>query len=147
MSERERLEELRELIRYHDYRYHVLDDPEISDLRYDELFRELQALEAAHPDWATPESPTRRVSGEPREGFATVEHVVPMLSLDNTTSRGDVEAFAARIARFLGSDEPLRYSAVPKYDWVAVELRYEVGVFVQGSSRGEVRVGEGRHCQ
>ncbi len=109
MSERERLEELRELIRHHDYRYHVLDDPEISDVRYDELFRELLALEAAHPDWVTLESPTQRVSGEPHEGFATVEHVVPMLSLDNTASRPDVEAFAARIARFLGADEPLRY--------------------------------------
>jgi DNA ligase (NAD+) len=142
MSSRERLAELRRLIRYHDYRYHVLDDPEISDIRYDELFRELVALEGEHPDWVEADSPTQRVSGEPREGFATVEHAVPMLSLQNAAQRDDIEAFDARLRRFLEREEPLRYTAEPKYDGIAVELLYEDGVLALGSTRGDGRTGE-----
>ena len=142
MSERERLLELREQIRHHDHRYHVLDDPEVSDARYDELWRELVALEGRHPDQVTPDSPTQRVSGAPREGFATVEHVVPMLSLDNAARAEGIETFDARLRRLLDREEPLVYCTEPKYDGIAVELRYEGGVFVLGSTRGDGRVGE-----
>ncbi len=142
MSERERLEELREQIRYHDHRYHVLDDPELSDARYDALYRELVELERRHPDWVTPDSPSQRVGGEPREGFLQVEHAVPMLSIDNGTRAEDLEAFEARLKRFLGRDDEIDFAAEPKYDGIAVELRYEQGVLVQGSTRGDGRVGE-----
>jgi DNA ligase (NAD+) len=142
MSERKRLEELREQIRYHDHRYHVLDSPELSDARYDALYRELLELERRHPDWVTPDSPTQRVGGEPREGFVRVEHAVPMLSIDNGTSAEDLEAFEARLKRFLGRDDDIDFAAEPKYDGIAVELRYENGVLVQGSTRGDGRVGE-----
>jgi DNA ligase (NAD+) len=142
MSTRERLEELRRLIQHHNYRYHVLDDPEIADARYDELFRELLAIETEHPDWVSPDSPTQRVGGEPLEGFTAVEHPVPMLSLDNATSREDIEAFDERVRRFLEREEPLVYTAEPKYDGIAVELTYEDGVLIQGSTRGDGRVGE-----
>ncbi len=142
MSTHARLEELRKLIRQHDYRYHVLDDPEIADVEYDRLFRELLAIEREHPEWVVPDSPSQRVSGAPREGFATVEHVVPMLSLDNAARREDIEAFDARLRRFLGRDEQISYAAEPKYDGVAVELCYRDGELVQGSTRGDGRVGE-----
>lgn len=141
-DERRRLEDLRRQIRHHDYRYHVLDDPEISDAAYDRLFRELQQLEAAHPDWVAPDSPTQRVGGQPREGLATVEHAVPMLSLDNAANREEVAAFDARVRRFLGGDEPIGYCSEPKYDGIAVELHYEDGELLQGSTRGDGRVGE-----
>jgi DNA ligase (NAD+) len=141
-SERERLEELIRQLEYHAHRYHVLDDPEISDAEYDRLFREVEAIEARHPDWITPQSPTQRVGGEPREGFATVEHVVPMLSLDNASSEEEVRAFDARVLRFLGRDEPICYTLEPKYDGIAVELLYERRDFKLGSTRGDGRIGE-----
>lgn len=142
MSDRKRLDQLRELIRGHDHRYYVLDDPEISDAGYDALFRELKQLEADQPDWVTPDSPTQRVSGQPQQGFAQVEHVVPMLSLDNAANRDEITAFSERLQRFLETEDPLPFSAEPKYDGIAVELHYEAGVFVQGSTRGDGRMGE-----
>ena len=141
-NERERLSELRRLVRYHNHRYHVLDDPEVSDARYDAMFRELVAIEREHPDWVAPDSPTQRVGGQVAPNFATVEHVVPMLSLDNGANRDEVIAFDARVRRFLEREDAVAYTAEPKYDGVAVELRYEDGVFVQGSTRGDGRVGE-----
>jgi DNA ligase (NAD+) len=140
--ERERLEELRQQIAYHNHRYYVLDQPEVSDAEYDRLFRECQQLESRHPDWVTPDSPTQRVGAQPREGFASVEHVIPMLSLDNAANEEELRAFDARLRRFLGSDEPIRYTVEPKYDGVAVELRYDDGVFTLGSTRGDGRSGE-----
>ena len=92
-----RAEALRQLIDHHDYRYYVLDDPEIPDAEYDRLWRELQALETAHPDLITPESPTQRVGGRPLEAFAAVAHRVPMLSLDNAMNEGDLRVFDARM--------------------------------------------------
>jgi DNA ligase (NAD+) len=141
-AELKRLEELRQLIEYHNYRYHVLDDPEISDAEYDRLFREAVEIEQRHPEWVTPESPTRRVGGEPIEGLESVDHAVPMLSLDNAASTEEMHAFDARVRRFLGRDEPVAYVAEPKYDGVAVELTYRDGVLAVGSTRGDGRTGE-----
>ena len=139
---RRRLEELYQLLERHNYRYHVLDDPEVSDAEYDRLFREARALEAQHPDWARPDAPTQRVGGEPAEGFAQVAHVIPMLSLENTADEEGVRAFDARIRRMLGTDDAIDYTAEPKYDGVAVELLYEDGGLRIGSTRGDGAVGE-----
>lgn len=140
--ERERAEELRRQLEHHNYRYYVLDEPEISDAEYDRLFRELVEIEQRHPDWVTPDSPTQRVGSEPREGFATADHAIPMLSLDNASDEGEIQAFDARVRRFLGTDEAVRYTVEPKYDGVAVELRYQEGRLTLGSTRGDGRTGE-----
>ncbi len=141
-ADRARLEQLRDQLNHHLYRYHVLDDPEISDAAYDRLYAELVELEATHPDWVTPDSPTQRVGAEPVPGLAPVTHALPMLSLDNAHGDAELEAFDARLRRFVGRDEPIRYVGEPKYDGIAVELLYEDGLFVQGSTRGDGRVGE-----
>ena len=101
-EERGRLEQLRGAVREHDHRYHVLDSPTISDAEYDRLVRELREIEARHPDWVTPDSPTQRVGGQPASGFATVEHPVAMLSLDNVASEEEALAFDARLRRMPG---------------------------------------------
>jgi DNA ligase (NAD+) len=142
VPERERLEQLVEAVRRHNYRYHVLDDPEISDAEYDRLFRELLELEQRHPEWVTPDSPTQRVGGQAIDALRPVEHPVPMLSLDNATSAEDVLAFDARLRRMLDRDDPIAYVAEPKLDGVAVELLYRDGALVVGSTRGDGRVGE-----
>ncbi len=137
----ERAAELRAEIEKHNYRYYVLDDPEISDAQYDRLFAELQALEREHPDLATPDSPTRRIGGQPLAGFAPVRHGAPMLSLNNAFSEDDVLAFDRRARETLGV-EAIEYSAEPKFDGLAISLRYEHGVFVQGATRGDGYTGE-----
>jgi DNA ligase (NAD+) len=137
-----RLRALRREIREHDHRYYVLDAPIVSDAEYDRLYQALRELEARHPEWVTPDSPTQRVGGAPVAGLRPVEHIVPMLSLDNAHSESDLRAFDARLRRMLGSDAPIAYCVEPKYDGVAVELRYERGRFVLGSTRGDGRVGE-----
>jgi DNA ligase (NAD+) len=141
-GEHERLLALREEIAEHSHRYHALDAPTISDAEYDRLFRELQELEAAHPEWIAPDSPTQRVGEAPVAGFRAVVHAVPMLSLDNALSAEELAAFDARARRYLGRSEPLGYTGEPKYDGVAVTLRYERGEFVQGATRGDGRTGE-----
>ncbi len=141
-TERERLEELRRQIEHHNYRYHALDSPEISDAAYDRLFRELLEIELRHPDWLTQDSPSQRVGAEPSSGFRQVEHAIPMLSLDNASSEEEVRAFDERLHRLLESEEAVAYSAEPKYDGVAVELLYEEGRLVLGSTRGDGRIGE-----
>ena len=141
-KDRERLDELRKKLDDAGRRYHELDAPTISDAEYDRLFREAQALEAAHPDWVTPDSPTQRVGGAPAEGFRAVEHAVPMLSLDNALSAEELTSFDSRVRRWLGRSEPMTYTAEPKYDGVAVTLRYEGGAFAQGATRGDGRRGE-----
>jgi DNA ligase (NAD+) len=141
-TEHARLLELREQLERHNHLYHVLDAPQISDGEYDRLFREALALEADHPEWLTPDSPTQRVGGAPVAGFRTVEHAVAMLSLDNATSGEELIAFDARVRRYLASAAELAYSAEPKYDGVAVELVYEDGRFALGSTRGDGRSGE-----
>ena len=131
------VEDLNEQLR----RYHVLDDPEISDAEYDKRYRELEALEAALGT-VLPDSPTRRVGAPPAEGFATVAHHVPMLSLDNAMDADEVRAWAERMARSLDRDDPIAIAAEPKLDGAGVELVYEDGEWVVGSTRGDGRTGE-----
>ena len=144
MDDRVRLraDELRRKIHYHDHRYYVLDDPVISDYEYDMLVQELKAIEAQYPELVTPDSPTQRVGGSPQSGFSTVEHSVPMLSLDNSYSISELESFDMRVRKGLGTDRTVRYVSEPKIDGLAVTLRYERGVFVLGATRGDGRVGE-----
>lgn len=136
-----RVQELRELIRHHDYRYYVLARPEIPDEAYDALFRELQELEARFPDLVTPDSPTQRVGGRPAEGFRQVRHEVPMLSLDNAFGPDDLRAFDRRVRAALGG-EPVRYVAELKIDGLSVALVYRDGVLERAATRGDGEVGE-----
>jgi len=136
-----RIEELRKLIRHHDYLYYVLNKPEISDAEYDKLMLELRKLEEAYPDLVTPDSPTQRVGGFPAEEFKTVTHMKPMLSLDSAFTKEEIKKFDERIKRELG-DESIEYVAEPKLDGLSVELVYENGVFVRGSTRGDGINGE-----
>jgi DNA ligase (NAD+) len=138
---RKRLEELREQIYYHSYRYHVLTDPEISDAEYDELMVELVRLEEAHPELVTPDSPSQRVGAPPSELFAPVTHRERMFSLDNAESMVDLEAWEARMVRQLGGP-PSVYVAELKIDGLAVSLTYEEGRFVRGATRGDGTTGE-----
>ncbi len=135
-------ERLRAEIRYHNYRYYVLDDPEISDAEYDRLMRRLQAIEEAYPSLVTPDSPTQRVGAEPMEAFAQVRHRVPMLSLENAVDHEELKAFDERVRRFLGVTDPIEYTVEPKIDGLAVELVYEHGKLVVASTRGDGYVGE-----
>lgn len=136
-----RIDELRDLIRHHEYRYYVENRPEISDFEFDKLMAELQALEKKNPALITSDSPSQRVGGAPVEGFAVVEHRVPMQSIDNTYSADEIREFDARISRLL-SGEPVEYIVELKIDGVAVSLWYEDGVFVQGATRGDGRRGD-----
>jgi DNA ligase (NAD+) len=133
---------LREKINYHNYRYYVLDDPELSDAAFDRLFRELENLEQEHPEFLTADSPTQRVGAAPLKTFETVRHVLPMLSLSNCFSREEVEEFDQRVKRFLKITNDIEYVVEAKLDGVAVELVYERGKFVVGSTRGDGTVGE-----
>ncbi|HZD17835.1 MAG TPA: NAD-dependent DNA ligase LigA, partial [Actinomycetota bacterium] len=135
-----RVEELREQLNYHSYRYHVLDDPEIADAEYDELMGELRAAEERFPELVTPDSPTQRVGMAPADLFAPVQHRSPMLSLDNAFSPEELDAWAARVERGVGAGA--RYSCELKIDGVAVALTYEHGVLTKGATRGDGRVGE-----
>jgi DNA ligase (NAD+) len=136
-----RATQLRARIDDANYRYHVLDDPDIPDAEYDKLMRELEALEAEHPELATPDSPTQRVGNAPSSAFATVLHEIPMLSLANAFTDGEVEDFVRRIVERLEIDAPL-FSVEPKFDGLAISLRYEDGVFVRGATRGDGARGE-----
>jgi DNA ligase (NAD+) len=134
---------LRAAIEDANHRYYVVDDPSIPDAEYDALMRELEALEAEHPELASPDSPTRSVGARATGGFAEVRHAVPMLSLSNAFTDDEAAAFVRRIAQTLGIDEDkLAFSAEPKLDGLAISLRYEDGAFVQGATRGDGTVGE-----
>ncbi len=135
------IERLRERIAYHDYRYYVLDDPEIPDAEYDRLMRRLQQLEAWYPQLVTPDSPTQRIGGEPLEGFETVRHVVPMLSLNNAFSEQEVCEFDRRIRETLGEDI-VEYVAEPKLDGLAISLLYQDGRLLRAATRGDGHRGE-----
>lgn len=137
----QRIESLREQINYHNYRYYVLDDPEIPDIEYDRLLRELQQLESDHPETVTADSPTQRVGAEPLKEFAEVRHVVPMLSLNNAFDDQEVQDFDRRVREGLDV-EVVDYTAEPKLDGLAVSLRYESGLLVSGSTRGDGYQGE-----
>jgi DNA ligase (NAD+) len=137
-----RAESLRKQINHHNYRYFVLDDPEISDAAYDRLMQELLELESKFPELATPDSPSARVGSAPLEKFETISHAVPMLSLDKGFDPSDIIAFDQRIKRALKSNESVLYTVEPKVDGVAVELVYKNGVLESGSTRGDGYTGE-----
>ena len=143
----QRIEALAAEIREHDHRYYVLDQPSISDAAYDKLYRELRDLEEAHPDLRPADSPTLRVGGGLREAFRKVRHAAPMRSLDSLMNADEVREFDGRIKKGLGLDEGLfatevAYRAEPKFDGLSIELVYEDGVFVRGSTRGDGEHGE-----
>jgi DNA ligase (NAD+) len=138
----QRAAQLRGEIEYHNYRYYVLDDPEISDAEYDALMQELEGLEAQYPGLRSPNSPTQRVGAPPLEEFGTIAHTIPMLSLANAMDEAAVIEFDERIKRFLKTDAEIAYVAEPKLDGVAVELIYEGGEFIVGSTRGDGFTGE-----
>ncbi|MBD3308831.1 NAD-dependent DNA ligase LigA [candidate division KSB3 bacterium] len=133
---------LRGAIHYHNKRYYVDDNPEISDAEYDRLIRRLQEIEAAHPELITPDSPTQRVGATPLEKFGTVTHTIPMLSLANAMNEEELREFDQRIKRTLGSDQEIEYVFEPKIDGLAVEVVYEHGTLTLGSTRGDGVTGE-----
>jgi len=138
----QRIRALRKEINEHNYRYYILNDPLISDGEYDLLLRELEALEAQHPELVTPDSPTQRVGAQPAEEFPALRHRIPMLSLENAMDEEELRAFDERVHRWLNVTGDIDYVAEPKLDGLAVELIYENGVFTGGSTRGDGVTGE-----
>ena len=132
---------MRDQLRHHEYLYYVLDQPEISDAEYDEMMRELKQLEDAHPELITPDSPTRRVGGKPREGFVKVAHSTPMLSLDNALNEGELREFDRRVRSLLG-DEKFSYVAELKLDGLSLAVHYKEGMLAQAVTRGDGMIGE-----
>lgn len=139
---KKRARSLREQLNHHNYRYHVLDEPEISDAEYDRLLRELRELEERYPELVTQDSPTQRVGATPVSELGEVVHTVPMLSLDNAFTDEDLESFDRRVRERLETDEEIDYTAEPKLDGLAVAFRYEAGVLVQAATRGDGLRGE-----
>src|SRR5258706_7387179 len=139
----QRLNELRDAIRHHEERYYIHNDPQISDEEFDTLLHELERLESEHRDLVTVDSPTQRVAGRPIEGFETVEHLVPMLSLDNAYNEEELRAFDERVRRpaVLG-DAPVAYVAELKIDGLSIALTYEDGSLRRGATRGDGTRGE-----
>jgi DNA ligase (NAD+) len=135
------MEDLREKLQHHEYLYYVLDQPEISDAEYDRMMRRLQELEAAHPELVTPDSPTQRVGGKPREGFVKVRHSSPMLSLDNALNEDEMRAFDQRV-RDLLKGEPFEYVAELKLDGLSMAVHYEHGKMLRAITRGDGQTGE-----
>jgi len=135
------VEDLRNTLRHHEHLYYVLDQPEVGDAEYDALMNRLRDLETQHPELVTPDSPTQRVGGKPREGFVKVQHSAAMLSLDNALNEDELRAFDARIRSLLG-DEPYRYVAELKLDGLSMAAHYRKGQFVQAVTRGDGLVGE-----
>ena len=142
MSIPDKIQKLRADLNKHNYRYYVLDEPVVSDAEYDRMLRELQELEDAHPDLKTVDSPTQRVGAPPLEAFGTIEHRIPMQSLANAMATDEILAFHERLIRRLGEEQDIEYVAEPKLDGLAVELVYEHGLFVNGSTRGDGTTGE-----
>ncbi|MGH8373453.1 MAG: NAD-dependent DNA ligase LigA [Gammaproteobacteria bacterium] len=137
-----RVDALREILNHHNYCYYVLDAPEIPDSEYDKLFRELKALEEAHPALITPDSPTQRVGSAPVKSFGEIRHEIPMLSLDNAFSDEEVGEFDRRVRERLGQQQRVVYVAEPKMDGLAISLRYEQGLLVSAATRGDGTTGE-----
>src|ERR1700733_9463819 len=140
-SANKRIEKLRDEINRHNYQYHVLAKPSITDQEFDRLLRELIDLESAHPEFFSPDSPSQRIGGEPVEGWHTVEHAVRMMSIDNTYNEEELRAFDDRVRRGLG-EEKFSYVVEPKVDGVAVSLRYENGRLTVAATRGDGRRGD-----
>lgn len=141
-SVQEQIEALRTQIRHHNHLYYVLDDPQIPDAEYDRLFRELQALETANPEFITADSPTQRVGGAPLSEFGSVRHELPMLSLANVFSEEELGSFDRRIHERLKDEAELEYVAEPKLDGLAISLLYENGIFIRAATRGDGETGE-----
>ena len=139
-SPKDKIVQLRDLIRHHEHRYYVLDDPEISDVEYDRLIHELKELESKHPELVSPDSPTQRVGGKPAEGFAAVQHASPMLSLDNAYSETELLDLDRRVREF--SDSATEYVCELKIDGLSLSLIYEDGVLTRGLTRGDGTRGE-----
>jgi DNA ligase (NAD+) len=142
MIAKQHVAQLRAKINEHNYRYYVLDNPIISDQEYDQLLRELQKLEAQHPDLITPDSPTQRVGAAPSKAFAEVKHEIPMLSLENAFTEQELIAFDQRVHQRLKTEKIIEYACEPKLDGVAISLLYEDGLLVQGATRGDGTTGE-----
>ena len=138
-----RAEELRRLIEHHNYRYYVLDEPEVPDAEYDRLMREIEKIESTYPELITPDSPTQRVSGTPQKGFKTVRHRVPMLSLGNAFSDEEVADFHRRVEQGLERND-VCYAAEPKLDGVAISLTYKGGLLTTAATRGDGERGSRR---
>src|SRR5271165_1004879 len=133
--------DLREKLRFHEYRYYVLDEPEISDAAFDRLMNRLKEIEAAYPELVTPDSPSVRVGGTPREGFQTVRHARAMLSLDNAFSHDALRDWDRRVREISGRED-IEYIAEHKFDGLSISLEYEDGVLVRGVTRGDGATGE-----
>ena len=136
-----KLESLRDKIRYHEHRYYVLDDPEISDADFDKLMQQLKKLEAEHPDLVTPDSPSQRVGGKAREGFVKVRHSSAMLSLDNTYNEDELRAWERRVHELTGRKD-VEYVCELKLDGMSLALHYEDGHLARGVTRGDGTTGE-----
>ncbi|MFL7814027.1 MAG: NAD-dependent DNA ligase LigA, partial [Anaerolineales bacterium] len=141
-TDQDRIRELQEQLRHHNYRYYILNDPLISDAEWDRLYRELLDLEAKHPELKTPDSPTQRAGTEPSEAFVRVEHPAPILSLDNAFSADELLAWQERISKIDPRVMDSSYSLEPKLDGLTVVLHYQEGLFVLGATRGNSEVGE-----
>ena len=142
---KQHIADLRKKIHYHNYRYYVLDEPEISDAEYDRLFNELEELESKYPELVTPDSPTQRVGAKPLEAFGTYKHSIPLLSLNSVYEEEEVKDFDERVRKFLGEAggaAAIEYVVEPKIDGLAMELIYENGVLSVGSTRGDGETGE-----
>ena len=138
----EQLDALRQEIRYHNYRYHVLDDPVISDYEYDQLLKQLRKIEQENPGLITPDSPTQRVGVSPSEKFSKLRHPAPILSLGNAFDAEDVKAWYERIGRLDERVKTTDFVVEPKLDGLTVVLHYQDGLFTQGATRGDGEIGE-----
>ena len=142
MDTKDRIEQLKEIINYHDHKYYVLDDPEISDAEYDKLYRELKEIEELHPEYVTPDSPTQRVGGKPLNKFNTIMHKSPMLSLENVIENEEIIQYDQRLKRLLDANIELQYVGEPKLDGLSIELIYRNGYLEGASTRGDGIRGE-----
>src|SRR5512143_822810 len=142
MATKSRYEELKQQIHFHNYRYHVLDDPIISDVEFDRLLVELRQIEAEHPDWIAPDSPTARAGAMPADRFEKVNHPAPILSLANAFGADDARGWFERVKRIDDRVERARFVVEPKIDGLSVVLHYRDGIFVQGATRGNGEIGE-----
>src|SRR5512134_1406389 len=142
MNTKSRYEELKSQIHEHNYRYHVLDAPVISDREFDQLLNELKQIEADHPDWITPDSPTLRAGARPADRFVKVTHPAPILSLANAFGADDARGWFERVSRIDDRVEKAKFVVEPKIDGLSVVLHYREGVFAQGATRGNGEIGE-----
>src|SRR5574339_206989 len=142
MNTKSRYEELKQQINFHNYRYHVLDAPVISDVEFDRLLAELRQIEAEHPDWITPDSPTLRAGARPADRFVKVRHPAPILALANAFGAADARGWYERVSRIDDRVESARYVVEPKIDGLSIVLHYHDGIFVQGATRGNGEIGE-----